>query len=456
LSINATTPYSKDNIELSPSEPFLTLDYGTDRSGFPIFSVESLSGDSQIEVKYSEEFPAIALPQADGPWPFTVGLANGFRIETFNLTECGKVQSFFVQGGQRWQTVRLLTNTTIAFSEIGFNSTGPLEGPSGIPGKLSTSNPVYDKLFDLGGQASHVSCIDAGNAPSTWEITADGALIRGQTTAQSAKAVAFSNYTLSFSTKIVRGGTGWRVASGIQPFGAYFVLTSDDQSLLNTNRTLLTPNTLIFTYGSSLYPQETITTGPVYQYPLNITIEDDTWYNLSTAMTPDAYVVSIDGKVVVSVPIAESLELAANGGFFGTGSAYLGSIGFGPYQDQAAYFKDVSVVANNGSLLYENALMSEDILAEYEQAPLETSVCLDGGKRDRLIWVRWHISYNRGGFTNFIVIGWGFLPHSKRSSSQYSSMGLHLGHHQGSIRHATYRGPLRRLGPNLPLFGQRT
>jgi hypothetical protein len=434
----------------------LTLDYGTDRSGFPIFSVESLSGETQIEVKYSEEFPAIALPQADGPWPFTVGLANGFRIETFNLTECGKAQSFFVQGGQRWQTVRLLSNTTVTLSEIGFNSTGPLEGPSDIPGKISTSNPVYDRLFDLGGQASHVSCIDAGNAPSTWEITPDGALIRGQTTAQSAKAVSFSNYTLSFSTKIVRGGTGWRVASGIQPFGAYFVLTSNEQSLLNTNRTLLTPNTLIFTYGSSFYPQETITTGPVHQYPLNMTIEDSTWYNISTSITPDAYVISIDGNIVVSVPIAESVELAAEAGFVGTGSAYQGSFGFGPYQDQSAYFKDVTVNANNGSLIYQNALMSEEILAEYEQAPLNTSVCLDGGKRDRLIWVRQCMYYDYGDFANFIIIGWRFLSYSKRGSSQYSSMGLHLGHHQGSVRHATHRGTIHRLGPNLALFGQRT
>ena len=386
LTIDAKTPYKKNDIELSQSNPFLTLDYGTDRSGFPIFSVESLSGDTQIEVKYSEEFPALALPQSDGPWPFTVGLANAFRVETFNLTECGKTQSFFIQGGQRWQTVRLLTNTTIVFNEIGFNSTATLGEPSDIPGKFSTSNSVYDKLFDLGGQASHVSCIDAGNAPSTWEITSDGALIRGQTTAQSAKSVTFSNYTLAFSSKVVRGGTGWRVASGIQPYGAYFVLTSNEQALVNTNRSLLTPNTLIFTYGSSLYPQETITTGPVHQYPLNLTIQDDTWYNISTAITPDAYVVSIDGKVAVSIPIAESLELSANKGFVGTGSAYLGAFGFGPYQDQAAYFKDVTVNANNGSLLYQNPLTSEDVLGEYEQAPLDKSICLDGGKRDRLVW----------------------------------------------------------------------
>lgn len=223
LSIDATTPYN-GNIQLSPFHPFLTLDYGTDRSGFPIFDIELLSDPTQIEVKYSEEFPALVLPQADGPWSFTVGLANSFRVETLKLTETGKLQNYFIQGGQRWQTLRLLTNTTVVFKDIGLNSTAPFSAPHELPGKFSTSNTVYNRLFDLGGQASHVSCIDAGNAFSTWEISKDGALIRGQTTAQSAKGASFSNYTLSFSTKIIRGGTRWSFASGKQPYDAYFVL----------------------------------------------------------------------------------------------------------------------------------------------------------------------------------------------------------------------------------------
>ena len=31
-------------------------------------------------------------------------------------------------------------------------------------------------------------------------------------------------------------------------------------------------------------------------------------------------------------------------------------------------------------------MTSEDILGEYSQLPLDTSLCLDGGKRDRLVW----------------------------------------------------------------------
>lgn len=131
-------------------------------------------------------------------------------------------------------------------------------------------------------------------------------------------------------------------------------LSSNTQELLNTNRTLLTLNTIIFTYETSFYPQETLTQGPVYQYPINVTIHAGTWYNLTTTMTPDAYIVSIDDTAVASIPIANFAELAAQSGIFGTGSPYLGSFGFGPYQDQSAYFKDVVVTSRNGSVLYQN------------------------------------------------------------------------------------------------------
>lgn len=387
FSIDNVTQHYGEPVNLSPSQPLLTLDYGTNRAGFPIFTVDSLSGPTQLELKYSEEFPALSLPQADGPWPYVPGLANSFRIETFNVTEPGEVQSYFIQGAQRWQTVRLLTNSTVQLSRVGFNSTAPLDTASQVKGKFNSSDEVYDRLFNLGAGASHVSCIDAGNAPSTWEITPEGAYIRGQTTAQSAKSQDFSNYTLTFSTKIARGGTGWRVASGPKPFGAYFVLTTEEQPFLNTNHSLLTPSTIIFTYGTNLYNQYTITNGPIYQYPLNMTISEDTWYRISTAIEEDAYVISINNKTVLSIPIAASQALAKEvPSRIGTGSAYSGSFGFGPYQDQAAYFKDVTVHSKNGTVIYEDSFTSEDVLGEYGVAPLNASVCLDGGKRDRLVW----------------------------------------------------------------------
>lgn len=46
----------------------------------------------------------------------------------------------------------------------------------------------------------------------------------------------------------------------------------------------------------------------------------------------------------------------------------------------------MTVTARNGSILYSNPMTGGDTLAEYQVAPLDYSVCLDGGKRDRLVW----------------------------------------------------------------------
>nr|OQO16531.1 hypothetical protein B0A51_16590 [Rachicladosporium sp. CCFEE 5018] len=347
--IDANTAYAKKHITLSPSSPFVTIDYANEVAGFPFFEVAELSGPTQIEVKYSEEYNALLEPQSDGPWTFSNGLSNTFRTETFNLTSTGLTESYFVQGGQRWQTVRLLTSDPITFTTIGLRATSAHIAADKVPGQLRTSNPIYNDIWDLGARVVQAACIDAGNAPATWELTDQGALIRGQTTAQSAKGLGFANYTMTFFTKIVRSGTGWKIVSGTTPYGGSFVLTSDYPSgntFVNTNRTVLPPNTLIFNWGWNIFNQTTVITSTNQYYP---------------------------------VP--------ARGARFGSGSPTKGTIGFGPSQDQIAYFTNVSVTAANGTALYYNDLKGAATLAEYSIDSLDTSICLDGAKRDRLVWV---------------------------------------------------------------------
>ena len=62
-------------------------------------------------------------------------------------------------------------------------------------------------------------------------------------------------------------------------------------------------------------------------------------------------------------------------------------LGFGPFQDQVAYFTNVTATAANGALLYANDLRSTDVLAEYEVGANRYSFCSDGAKRDRLVWI---------------------------------------------------------------------
>ncbi|RYN99241.1 hypothetical protein AA0120_g2046 [Alternaria tenuissima] len=378
-------PWANTSLTLSPSNPLVTLDYGTEVAGFPFFRVSAISGTVQIEAKYSEEYRGVEEPFSDGPWTFSNGLSNTFRVETFNITETGYIESFFVQGGQRWQTARLITNGSVTIDHLGFRATSSNLDVDTLPGHLKTSDDTYNRVLDLGGRVAQVACVDAGNAPSTWEITKDGALVRGQTSAQSSLGVEAANYTLDFHVKIARGGAGWRVASALQPLGQYLVLTSEypqQNTLANTNRTLLPPNTLAFNPEWSLVNQSTLLVPENQYFTINTTIKENTWYHVSTSIEKTGYRIGLNGTEIAFVP----LPPPAAPGNFGTPSRYEGTWGFGGMQDHITYYKDVIVTARNGTIIYSNPLTSEDCLAEYQVAPLNHSVCLDGAKRDRLVW----------------------------------------------------------------------
>ena len=384
---NALSAYPR-KITLSPANPLVTLDYGSEVLGIPTFDISAVSGPTQVELKYTEEFAGLNNIYGDGPWTYANGLSNTFRTETFEITQTGSLQSFFLQGGLRWQSVTLLTNTSVTFSSIGLQTTSLIVPSDGLIGSFNSSNNIYSQIWGLGGKAVQAACVDSGSLKSTWEITDDGALIRGQQTAQSVEGIAYSNYSMSFLTKILRGGTGWRVASPLQPDGPYFVLTSKypaEAAFVNTNRTLLPPNSLIFGYGWSIVNQSTLDSGPVESYPVSITIKENEWYQINTAITPEGYQISVNGTSLATISYTEALGLSSPK--FSVPAVTSGTWGFGPFQDQIAYVKEVSVTASNGTLLYENPTTSEDVLIEYGVNANDASVCLDGSKRDRLVWI---------------------------------------------------------------------
>ncbi|KAJ5725279.1 Six-hairpin glycosidase [Penicillium malachiteum] len=370
-------------ITLTPSDTLATLDYGTEVGGFPFFHVQSKSGNVQVEAKYTEPKIGLAEPFSDGPWTFSNGLAGTFRVETFNVTKPGSVQSYFIQGGLRWQSLRLLTQGTLEICGVGIKSGNDRTPVKSLPGYFECSKKLYNDIWALGPRTVQQACIEAGTATSTWDVTADGVLLRGQQPAVSVLGGNFANYTMEFTTKIVRGGTGWKVAAEISGLGAYFVLTSEypvASTFVNTNRTLVPANTLAAGYGWNLVNQTTLLTGKVDYFPVPFPVKEDEWYKVSTVVNATGYGVTINGTTIF-VPVA-SLQIVTAP----SGSLSEGTWGFGPYQDQVAYVKNVNVYSNNGTRLYHNAMTSESVLEEYGVMSNTHNLCLDGAKRDRLVW----------------------------------------------------------------------
>jgi hypothetical protein len=359
----------------------VTLDYGREVAGYPYFEISNVKGPVQIEVKYTEQFDGLNHVWADGPYYFTNGLSNSFRVETFNITKPGKLESYFVQGGQRWQSIKVLTKGHITLTEVGFVPTIDHINPDNLPSTFSCSNPTYNEIWKLGANAVAAACFDANSQPSTWEVTEEGAYIRGQKPGPGVNGIDWTDYTMTFSSKIVRGGTGWSVSQPISGTGLLLLLVSnlpEETTFVNTNKTLTPPNSIVVASGWGFVNQTTLDSQLVGSFPISIDIKEGVWYKISTTLLSGSQLsIDIDGATVLNISLTD----------YGVSALSAGGWGFGPYQDQSALVKDVTVHASNGTLLYENDMLSSSILSEYGVRQNTEALCMDGAKRDRLVWL---------------------------------------------------------------------
>lgn len=199
---------------LDETNPVATLDYGGESAGYPFFEVSSLTGVAQVEVKYTEEFGGLNQPFSDGPFAYSNQLGNTFRVETFNFTSAGRLVAPLLQGGQRWQSLRLLTAGSVSFSAVGFEATVDTVLPGNLPGQFSSDDEVLNEIWKLGARAATAACFDKGSQKAIWEVDAEkGVLARNSRPSLTAEATAWGNYTLEFDTLIQKGGSWWSVVS---------------------------------------------------------------------------------------------------------------------------------------------------------------------------------------------------------------------------------------------------
>lgn len=196
---------------MTPSTPIATLDYGSEVAGYPFFIASSVTGNVQIEIKYSEEFNGLLANFSDGPLPFNIGLSNSYRVETFQVTESGYFEAFLLQGGQRWQSIRLLTQGTIHFSSVGFIPSVSISDIDHTPGQFKCDDEALNKIWRLGARASAMSCVEQSSQKAMWQVNSTGTSVRGMRSGISARGAFLQDYTLEFDARIERGGIGWVV-----------------------------------------------------------------------------------------------------------------------------------------------------------------------------------------------------------------------------------------------------
>ncbi|KAF7556572.1 hypothetical protein G7Z17_g1309 [Cylindrodendrum hubeiense] len=367
-----------------------TLDYGRAVAGKPRFAITSVTDFAQIEVRYTESYVGLENPQGDGPFAFANALAATFRVETFNVTQIGELNGYFIQGSQRWQSIRLIRGSGLTIERAGFVSTIDETPIDSTAGYFASSNSTYTDIWNLGPRTEHLCCFPPGSQSSTWEISEKGAYIRGQKPASTAHISNMQNYSLSFETMIDFGGTGWRLDTeidAIQATGPIFVLTSEypEGSFANIDRNLVPPNTLVLGRGWSLQNQTSLPGFLLDKFPLNINVTEKEWHTIkSLSHGDDTYTILLDGQEIANFNIS-SYGVGNYNPYIPGGASK--SFAFGPWQDQAAWIRNVDVTLSTGETIYSNSMTSPDVLIEYGVQANEEYICSDAGKRDRYSWL---------------------------------------------------------------------
>ncbi|KAG2784749.1 hypothetical protein PC116_g30036, partial [Phytophthora cactorum] len=388
---------------LSAGEPLATLDYDYEVAGLPYFVASSVSnGPVEIEVKYAEQFPALSLNYSDGPSQFTTSIANSRRVETHRFTgdEIGAtVTSMLSQPGQRWQSLRLLTGDSITFQTVGLQaSVEVIDDLTNLPGKFSSSNAKYDEIWTLGVRAVTAACLDAGSQVPSWSSSEEnGTFVPGTRPGISYRTWNLTDYVLNFESQIIRGGAGYTIAYDLtgNRDGVQIHLASEypnDTTFSNINTTLFPANTVTLAYGYDFANATSMTSYILGQYDVPFNVKENVWYPVEIRVNSTAgnIVFSIDGQQVFDIILTEMGFTDEQLSFYGYASRGEGAIGFGGWQDQASYVRNVTAtsLSDSSEVLYSNPMTDESVVVpEFGGQSNAYGVCLDGAKRDRYIWL---------------------------------------------------------------------
>ncbi|KAJ5727471.1 hypothetical protein N7493_005291 [Penicillium malachiteum] len=380
-----TAPYHE--FTLTWDSPYATLDYGAEVAGFPTFEITNIDSPAQIEVKYSEQLSGLAEPLSDGPSLFVASLSNSFRVETFNITSSGQFSSELLQGGQRWQSIRLLTRNTVTIRSVSFKSSVGEVDIDNLPGSFQSSNKLYNEIWNLGARAVSLACFDAGSQTPTVQVSRQGTKVSSSTPNYAASSWNLTEYDLEFDAKISRGGFMWSVGYnfGIRSSGGVLLNLAgnypEETTYLNTNKTLFPPSTITLAHGVNFVNQTTLTSYKLASFQVPFDVQEDVWYRISTSVRSGRLAVSLNQTQLFNVSLS---NYYAGGSSISTSGAF----GFGAWQDQSAYIRDVSARDTSGDLVYQDSMTNAaTVLPEYNQHKNYFPTCVDGAKRDRLAWL---------------------------------------------------------------------
>jgi alpha-L-rhamnosidase len=347
--------------------PVILLDYGQEVGGLPYFTVSAKNGSPTLKAAYSEGLQYMS-PSGDGSPPWADG--DSSRSDAYPISGPGTITNPYVQGGERYEQITLSVPGSLTLSKVGINYIADRTQADGYGGNFVSSSDELNKIWYAGAYTLQTDLVPANSLPGSWSIENDALEAGGSKINDGAgilnRGTPWSDYTVTFRTKILHNQAGWMVRAQNSQNGYLFIL--DDST-----DTGGAPNTL---QKFNIHDGAYTSLGAV---SLPSSVDEGTWHTVTTASSGTGIRISLDGKEIDRVDTA---SLPSGAVAFPTGT-----VGFREFGDEKAAVTDLTVADSTGTTLYSNPLNSPARLADFTP-PGSNAVAsvLDGARRDRAIW----------------------------------------------------------------------
>ncbi|HTD14875.1 MAG TPA: alpha-L-rhamnosidase C-terminal domain-containing protein [Chthoniobacterales bacterium] len=343
------------------------LDYGQDTNGFPWFEVTSSQGSPTLVAAYSEGLQYIqANPtQGDNSPPYS-SAGDPSRADSYTVTAPGTIVNQYIQGGERFQAITLTTPGTVTLKNVGIRFAGYRATAANYPGYFVCNSDLLNRVWYSGAYTVQLDQLPANIVPLPWSGSSTGMVATGGPIGLLKAGTTLTDYQMTFSTQILNDQSGWIVQA--QDFNnAYvFILNAD-------NDTVGTPNSLqVLALSSGNYTS-------VETPKLPFDLKPGTWHTVQTSVAGTKVTVSVDSTQIVQIDFSS---------VSGAPVFTSGDVGFRENGAESAEFKDLSVVASSGTIVFENSLETANAENYFnlENGTNVLPVVLDGAKRDRVVW----------------------------------------------------------------------
>lgn len=144
-------------------DPVVVLDYGIDVAGVPYFDVSAATGTPTLSASYSEGQQFIG---PDGDEQSTTFFprpgVDPKRVDNYQVAGKGMIDNNTVQGGERYECLRLTTPGSVTLRAVGIRSTGFRADKDAYQGWFLSSDEQLNKIWYAGAYTAQLNMLPVG------------------------------------------------------------------------------------------------------------------------------------------------------------------------------------------------------------------------------------------------------------------------------------------------------